>query len=63
MKVRTLPVYSRLADQIPPEIVLPQGWGGLSEHQVKTYQALKSGNYDVIFNTAMTGDGKSLAQA
>jgi CRISPR-associated endonuclease/helicase Cas3 len=39
---------------------IPPGWH-LSTHQVATYQALKSGNVDVVFNTAMTGDGKSLA--
>ncbi|MEZ4644809.1 MAG: type I-D CRISPR-associated helicase Cas3' [Chloroflexota bacterium] len=26
-----------------------------------TYQAMQSGDYDVVFNTSMTGDGKSLA--
>ncbi len=64
MKIRTLPVYSRLADEneIPGEVLkaLPHGWQ-LSKHQVETYRALASGDYDVIFNTAMTGDGKSLA--
>lgn len=62
MKITTLPVYSKLADEIPPELKtkLPAGWR-LSQHQVETYSALTSGNYDVVFNTAMTGDGKSLA--
>lgn len=64
MLIKTLPVYSKLADDqdIPPEIKakLPANWR-LSVHQVKTYQALKSGDVDVVFNTAMTGDGKSLA--
>jgi CRISPR-associated endonuclease/helicase Cas3 len=64
MKIKTLPVHSKLADDntIPPEIAdkLPPGWR-LSQHQVETYQALTSGDYDVVFNTAMTGDGKSLA--
>jgi CRISPR-associated endonuclease/helicase Cas3 len=64
MKITTLPVYSKLADpkDIPLEVskALPEGWK-LSRHQVDTYRALTKGDYDVIFNTAMTGDGKSLA--
>jgi CRISPR-associated endonuclease/helicase Cas3 len=64
MKITTLPVYSKLADErdIPVELreKLPLGWK-LSQHQLDTYQALVSDDYDVIFNTAMTGDGKSLA--
>jgi CRISPR-associated endonuclease/helicase Cas3 len=62
MKIRTLPVYSKLAETVPPEIAdkLPPDWQ-LSQHQLETYQALTGGQYDVIFNTAMTGDGKSLA--
>jgi CRISPR-associated endonuclease/helicase Cas3 len=64
MKIRTLPVYSKLADErdIPEELrgKLPLGWR-LSQHQVDTYRALTQGDADVIFNTAMTGDGKSLA--
>lgn len=64
MWIRTLPVYSKLADpaQVPPEVAqrLPEGWR-LSQHQVETYRALTGGDAEVIFNTAMTGDGKSLA--
>jgi CRISPR-associated endonuclease/helicase Cas3 len=64
MRIVTLPVYSKLADDqdVPPEIKtgMPTGWH-LSAHQVETYQALKSGNADIVFNGAMTGDGKSLA--
>jgi len=64
MWIRTLPVYSKLADaaDVPPEVAaqLPEGWQ-LSQHQVETYKALTQGDADVIFNTAMTGDGKSLA--
>lgn len=63
MKIRTLPVYSKLAEEIPDELQgkLPEGWR-LSQHQVETYKALTmSDGPDVIFNTAMTGDGKSLA--
>ena len=64
MHVTTLPVYSKLAaDQDIPEAVraqIPAGWR-LSTHQVETYQALRS-DVDIVFNTAMTGDGKSLAE-
>jgi CRISPR-associated endonuclease/helicase Cas3 len=64
MRITTLPVYSKLADEgnVPLEIKakLPTGWR-LSKHQVETYQALKSSNADIVFNVAMTGDGKSLA--
>lgn len=62
MKIRTLPVYSKLAETTPPEFEgqLPQGWR-LSQHQVETYLTLTGGKYDVVFNTAMTGDGKTLA--
>ncbi len=64
MRISTLPVYSKLADDqdIPPELQakLPAGLH-LSVHQVKTYQALKNSDVDIVFNTAMTGDGKSLA--
>lgn len=64
MHISTLPVYSKLADDqdFPPELHanLPVGLR-LSVHQVKTYQALKDRDVDVIINTAMTGDGKSLA--
>ncbi len=64
MQLTTLPVYSKLADPatVPPEIraKLPAGWQ-LSEHQIATYRALRDPNVDVVINTAMTGDGKSLA--
>ena len=63
MYITTLPVYSQLADEqdIPAEVKtrIPTGWH-LSEHQVATYRALNS-DADVIFNVAITGDGKSLA--
>lgn len=63
MHVTTLPVYSQLAaaHDLPHAIRarLPADWH-LSTHQVETYQALCS-DADVVFNTAMTGDGKSLA--
>ena len=64
MKIMTLPVYSKLAEKsdIPPELraKLPGDWM-LSQHQLETYLALTQGEADVIFNAAMTGDGKSLA--
>lgn len=70
MKIKTLPVYSKLADEKEVQSlglweklpIKPDGsrWQ-LSQHQVETYRALTEGDADVIFNTAMTGDGKSLA--
>lgn len=64
MKLRILPVYSKLAAEaeIPPELQarLPREMR-LSQHQVETYRALTEGDAEVVFNTAMTGDGKSLA--
>ncbi|MBX3001343.1 MAG: type I-D CRISPR-associated helicase Cas3' [Caldilineaceae bacterium] len=61
--IATLPVYSRLAEAVPVEIQkkLPPRWS-LSQHQVDTYRALtQTDGPDVVFNVAMTGDGKSLA--
>lgn len=63
MHIQTLPVYSKLADEIPDALKakLPPGWR-LSQHQVETYRALTARDgADVVINTAMTGDGKSLA--
>lgn len=62
MRIVTLPIYSRLSDAIPNGLKphIPAGWN-FSQHQVKTYQALTEGDAEVILNTAMTGDGKSLA--
>ena len=53
-------VYSCPADEIPKEIKLPDGWN-LSWHQRETYLALNNSNIDVVINTGMTGDGKTLA--
>jgi CRISPR-associated endonuclease/helicase Cas3 len=58
--IRLKPVYSCPASDIPQEVHLPQGWK-LSWHQFETLKALRDPNIDVVFNTAMTGDGKSLA--
>jgi len=57
-------VYSKLASgaTVPLEIAerLPENlWP--YQHQVETYNALIGDDFDVIFNTAITGDGKSLA--
>ncbi|NMG19324.1 type I-D CRISPR-associated helicase Cas3' [Brasilonema bromeliae] len=53
------PVYSRTVPT-PESVKLPDGLS-LSWHQVETLKALQDPNIDVVFNTAMTGDGKSLA--
>ena len=55
------PVYSRPADSLPPGVTLPPTWDSLSWHQVETFNALSDPTIDVVFNTAITGDGKSLA--
>ncbi len=54
------PVYSSPAESVPGNIRLPEGWT-LAWHQIETLKALRDPNVDVVFNTAMTGDGKSLA--
>lgn len=64
MQVTTLPVYSRLADPSDVNLMgiasqLPDGLH-LSQHQLETLCALRDPNVDVVLNTAMTGDGKSL---
>ena len=70
-QIRLSPVYSGLASAADVAALnlaarLPSGPDGkpwqLSQHQVATYQALTAaGGPNVVFNTAMTGDGKSLA--
>lgn len=59
-KITLKPVYSCPASELPKKVQLPDGWS-LSWHQASTLEALREPNIDVIFNTAMTGDGKSLA--
>ena len=57
--IKVLPVYSRLS-QPNPIADMPTGLS-LRDHQVKTFDAIRDPDIDVVFNTAMTGDGKSLA--
>jgi CRISPR-associated endonuclease/helicase Cas3 len=59
-RITLKPVYSCPASEIPKGVKLPEGWS-LSWHQAATLEAIRDPNIDVIFNTAMTGDGKSLA--
>lgn len=68
--IRTVPVYSKVAAQFEVAELglankLPCDANGnswrLSTHQLETYRAIQSAEYDVIVNTSMTGDGKSLA--
>ncbi len=54
------PIYSSLASEVPKSLEMPDGWK-LSWHQLETVKAIQDPNIDVIFNTAMTGDGKTLA--
>lgn len=59
-RITLKPVYSCPAKELPLQVKLPESWS-LSWHQLKTWKAIRDPNIDVIFNTAMTGDGKSLA--
>ena len=59
-KITLKTVYSCPASELPKKVQLPDGWS-LSGHQAATLEALREPNIDVIVNTAMTGDGKSLA--
>ena len=59
-KIHLNPVYSCPASEIPDGINLPETWQ-LAWHQAETVKAIRDPNIDIIFNTAMTGDGKSLA--
>jgi CRISPR-associated endonuclease/helicase Cas3 len=58
-KITLKPVYSQTVPT-PDGVQIPKDWS-LSWHQVATLEALRNPNIDVVFNTAMTGDGKSLA--
>nr|WP_041740355.1 type I-D CRISPR-associated helicase Cas3' [Calothrix sp. PCC 6303] len=53
-------VYSSPVESELQDVTLPKNWR-LSWHQAETLKALRNPNIDVIINTAMTGDGKSLA--
>ncbi len=59
-RITLKPVFSCPASETPKGVKLPQNWS-LSWHQAATLEALRDPNINVIFNTAMTGDGKSLA--
>ena len=59
LSITLKPVYSRTVSS-PSGVTVPDGWS-LSWHQAETFNALSDPNLDVVFNTAMTGDGKSLA--
>jgi CRISPR-associated endonuclease/helicase Cas3 len=57
LSLSILPVYS--AEHPDPQYQI--GSTRLLKHQVETWEAFHDPDVDVIFNTAMTGDGKSLA--
>ena len=59
IKLKVKPVYSRKA-KVAPIKVCPAGLE-FRQHQVESYRAILDPDVEVIFNTAMTGDGKSLA--
>jgi CRISPR-associated endonuclease/helicase Cas3 len=58
-RITLKPVYSQTVPT-PSGVKLPENWL-LYWHQVATLEALRDPTIDVVFNTAMTGDGKSLA--
>jgi CRISPR-associated endonuclease/helicase Cas3 len=57
--VRLKPVYSQTV-ATPSGMTIPDEWS-LAWHQLETLKALNDPGIDVVFNVAMTGDGKSLA--
>jgi len=61
----TCPVWGQRCTTCPAKVAYPSSGDAcpLSQHQVNTVATLRDPNVnvDVIFNTAMTGDGKSLA--
>lgn len=52
-------VYSKLAPRDASDSFINDR--RLSKHQAETYRLINDPNLDVIFNTALTGDGKSLS--
>lgn len=54
------PIYSCPASGVPEDVTLPMNWS-LAWHQLATLEAVHDPDVDVVINTAMTGDGKSLA--
>ncbi len=60
MHIHLLPVYSCPAANLPQGVTLPTGWSHPAWHQAATLEALRDPTVDVVINTAMTGDGKSL---
>lgn len=59
MNINLLPTWSERSDD-PFAPALPDGWQ-LVTHQMEVYKALQDPDVDAVFDTAMTGDGKSLA--
>jgi CRISPR-associated endonuclease/helicase Cas3 len=54
------PIYSCPAAEIPENLKLPKDWT-LSWHQLETWKAINNPEIDVIINSSVTGDGKSLS--
>ena len=67
LHIKLGPIYSLLADEEDVQGLnltkLPEQWrkDKLRHHQAKTWNMYKNSTKDVIFDTALTGDGKSLA--
>ncbi|MGK7934631.1 MAG: type I-D CRISPR-associated helicase Cas3' [Xenococcaceae cyanobacterium] len=58
--IKLKPVYSCPVSDMPKGISLSKNLN-LSWHQSETYKAVNNPDIDVVINTGMTGDGKSLA--
>jgi len=58
MRIELQETWSKLSEEA--QLSLPEGWR-LVTHQKAVYDALAAPEVDVIFDTAMTGDGKTLA--
>ena len=59
MKLTLQETWSK-CHQDPMPFTLPADWQ-LATHQWEVYQALNQPDVDIVFDTAMTGDGKTLA--
>jgi CRISPR-associated endonuclease/helicase Cas3 len=49
------------AEQLPPQMRREDGTAALMAQQAQTIAALRSDDYDIVINKAMTGDGKSFS--
>ena len=60
IKVDVKPVYSPQGEKLFPSIIVPKVLN-FDSTKSKLIKQFRNPDIDVVFNTAMTGDGKSLA--